>query len=263
MPQRIAPIRFQSFFVWRRTPRSSSRPHRARLARTIASDTPPVTRDRGDKVTTIPQYPIGAMPLPAIEPTADPLETKRCEWAGDDPLMRDYHDREWGVPLHGDRELFELLTLEGAQAGLSWRTILTRREGYRAAFDGFEIERIATYDDDERERLRSDERIIRNRAKIAATVTNARATLALRAEGTSLDALLWEFAGGTPAPNAFTALGKLPTETERSRAMSKELHRHGFSFVGPTICYAFMQAAGMVNGHVTSCFRYAEIDNGT
>jgi DNA-3-methyladenine glycosylase I len=174
--------------------------------------------------------------------------------------MRDYHDREWGVPLHGDRELFELLTLEGAQAGLSWRTILTRREGYRAAFDGFDLARIAAYYDDERERLRADERIIRNRAKIAATVTNARAALALRAEGTSLDALLWELAGGTPARNAFTALGELPAETERSRAMSKELRRRGFSFVGPMICYAFMQAAGMVNDHVTSCFRFAEIE---
>ena len=173
--------------------------------------------------------------------------------------MIEYHDREWGVPLHGDRELFELLTLEGAQAGLSWRTILTRREGYRAAFEGCDLERIAAFTEADRERLRGDERIIRNRAKIAATVTNARAALALRDEGTSLDALLWELAGGAPTRNSFTALAELPPETERSRAMSKELRRRGFSFVGPTICYAFMQSAGMVNDHVTSCFRYSEV----
>ncbi len=176
--------------------------------------------------------------------------------------MRGYHDREWGVPLHGDRALFELLTLEGAQAGLSWRTILARREGYRVAFEGFDLERIAAWGDADRERLRGDARIVRNRAKIAATVANARAALALRGKGTSLDALLWELAGGAPVRNRFTALAELPAETERSRAMSAELRRRGFSFVGPTICYAFMQAAGMVNDHVTSCFRYAEVGAG-
>ena len=180
----------------------------------------------------------------------------RCAWAGDDPLMQRYHDEEWGVPLHGDRALFELLVLEGAQAGLSWRTILHRREGYRVAFEGFDIARVAAYGQTDRERLLGDARIIRNRAKIDAAIANARATIRLQTEYGSLDAFLWSFAGGRPRLNAFRDVSELPAQTDESRAMSKALRSHGFSFVGPTICYAFMQSAGLVNDHVTSCFRY-------
>ena len=175
--------------------------------------------------------------------------------------MQQYHDDEWGVPLHEDRALFELLVLEGAQAGLSWRTVLHRREGYRAALDGFDIATVAAYGDADRERLRADARIIRNRAKIDAAIANAQATLAVEAEHGSLDAFLWSFVGGEPRRNAFRALADLPAQTEESRAMSKALKGYGFSFVGPTICYAFMQSAGLVNDHVTSCFRYGQVES--
>ncbi|MCY4456135.1 MAG: DNA-3-methyladenine glycosylase I [Chloroflexi bacterium] len=188
-----------------------------------------------------------------------PASPTRCEWAGDDPLMQQYHDEEWGVPLHEDRALFELLVLEGAQAGLSWRTVLHRREGYRAAFDGFDVATVAAYGDAQRERLRADARIIRNRAKIDAAIANARATLAVQAEHGSLDAFLWSFVGGGPRRDAFAALGDIPAQTEQSRAMSKALKEYGYSFVGPTICYAFMQSAGLVNDHVASCFRYEQV----
>lgn len=182
----------------------------------------------------------------------------RCEWAGgNDPLMTAYHDEEWGVPLHDDRALFELLTLEGAQAGLSWQTVLRRREGYRRAFEGFDVERIARYGDEDRARLLADTGIIRNRAKVDATIGNARALLELLPEAGSFDAYLWGFVGGAPRQNRFEALSDLPAETEESRALSKDLRRRGFRFVGPTICYAFMQAAGLVNDHQVSCFRYA------
>ena len=180
----------------------------------------------------------------------------RCAWAGDDPLMRRYHDEEWGVPLHDDRALFELLVLEGAQAGLSWRTVLHRREGYRTAFGGFDIDRVAAYGQSDRERLLADARIIRNRAKIDAAIANARATIDVQAMHGSLAAFLWSFVGGTPRRNAFGDISELPAQTEESRAMSKALRSYGFSFVGPTICYAFMQSAGLVNDHITSCFRY-------
>ncbi len=173
--------------------------------------------------------------------------------------MQQYHDEEWGVPLHEDRALFELLVLEGAQAGLSWRTVLHRREGYRAAFDGFDVATVAAYGDAQRERLRADARIIRNRAKIDAAIANARATLAVQAEHGSLDAFLWSFVGGGPRRDAFAALGDIPAQTEQSRAMSKALKEYGYSFVGPTICYAFMQSAGLVNDHVASCFRYEQV----
>ena len=172
--------------------------------------------------------------------------------------MRRYHDEEWGVPLHDDRALFELLVLEGAQAGLSWRTILHRREGYRTAFEGFDIARVAAYGQADRERLLADRRIIRNRAKIDAAITNAQTTINVQVEHGSLEAFLWSFAGGTPRPNAFRDVSELPAQTAESRAMSKALRSFGFSFVGPTICYAFMQSAGLVNDHVTSCFRYAD-----
>ena len=190
-----------------------------------------------------------------------PESVTRCEWAGDDPLMQQYHDDEWGVPLHEDRALFELLVLEGAQAGLSWRTVLHRREGYRAALDGFDIATVAAYGDADRERLRADARIIRNRAKIDAAIANAQATLAVEAEHGSLDAFLWSFVGGEPRRNAFPALADLPAQTEEARAMSKALKGYGFSFVGPTICYAFMQSAGLVNDHVMSCLRYGQLES--
>ena len=180
----------------------------------------------------------------------------RCEWAGDDPIMQRYHDEDWGVPLHVDRALFELLVLEGAQAGLSWRTVLHRREGYRAAFDGFDIATVAAYTDADRERLRADARIIRNRAKINAAIANARATLAVQADHGSLDEFLWSFVNGETRRNHFSNLANIPAQTDESRAMSKALRSYGFSFVGPTICYAFMQSAGLVNDHVTNCFRY-------
>ena len=173
--------------------------------------------------------------------------------------MQRYHDEEWGVLTHNDRALFELLVLEGAQAGLSWRTILHRREGYRAAFDGFDIATVAAYGDPDRERLRADARIIRNRAKIDAAIANAHATLVVQTEHGSLDAFLWSFVGGEPRRNAPLSLADLPAQTDESRTMSKALHRYGFSFVGPTICYAFMQSAGLVNDHVTSCFRYGQV----
>lgn len=187
-------------------------------------------------------------------------ERQRCGWAGEGPgPMRDYHDLEWGVPMHGDQKLFELLCLEGAQAGLSWNTILNRREGYSAAFDGFDIARIAAYDDAKAEELRNDERIIRNRAKIRAFIANAQAVLKLQEEGTSLDEFLWSFVDGTPIVNRWTEMSKMPAETDESKAMSKALKKRGFGFVGPTICYAFMQSAGMVNDHLVSCFRHSEV----
>ena len=170
--------------------------------------------------------------------------------------MQRYHDEEWGVPLHDDRALFELLVLEGAQAGLSWRTILHRRGGYRAAFEGFDIARVAAYGQADRDRLLADARIIRNRAKIDAAISNARAALDVQAKHGSLDVFLWNFVGGTPRRNAFRDVSELPAQTAESQEMSKALRNLGFSFVGPTICYAFMQSAGLVNDHLTSCFRY-------
>jgi DNA-3-methyladenine glycosylase I len=165
-----------------------------------------------------------------------------------------YHDEEWGVPLHDDTKLFELLSLEGAQAGLSWDTILKRREGYRRAFEGFDIARIATYNESQVERLLQDVSIIRNRAKIAATIANARATLDLQREFGSLDAYLWGFAGGAPKVNRFRSLADIPGQTAESQALSKDLQKHGFRFIGPTIVYAFMQSAGLVNDHTIDCF---------
>lgn len=194
------------------------------------------------------------MSEPASEPTSEPV---RCDWAGSDPLMRAYHDEEWGVPLHDDRALFELLTLEGAQAGLSWQTVLRRRPGYRAAFEGFDIARIAAYTEADRARLLADPGIIRNRAKVAATIDNARACLDVIEECGSFDAYLWAFVGGTPRQPRFEADAPLPAETDDSRRLSRDLKKRGFRFVGPTICYAFMQASGMTNDHVVGCFRAA------
>jgi DNA-3-methyladenine glycosylase I len=167
--------------------------------------------------------------------------------------MLAYHDLEWGVPLHDERALFELLTLEGAQAGLSWSTILNRRDGYRTAFANFEIERVAEFGDEDFERLISDAGIIRNRQKIQATITNARLVVELERAGSSLDALVWSFVDGAPIDHRFTSMAQLPAQTDESAAMSKALRKRGFGFVGPTICYAFMQSAGLVNDHLLGC----------
>jgi DNA-3-methyladenine glycosylase I len=173
-----------------------------------------------------------------------------------DPLYVAYHDEEWGVPSRDDRHLFEMLVLEGAQAGLSWSTILHKRENYRRAFAGFDAERVARFGDRDVERLLADPGIVRNRLKVTAAIDNARAALAVRDERGSLADFLWELVGGEPIVGRFEALGEIPAETDESRVMSKELKRRGFRFVGPTICYAFMQATGMVDDHVTSCFRF-------
>jgi DNA-3-methyladenine glycosylase I len=184
----------------------------------------------------------------------------RCEWAPDgDPLYVAYHDEEWGVPSHDQRHLYEMLTLEGAQAGLSWATILRKREGYRQAFAGFDPERVARFGARDVERLLADQAIVRNRLKVESTVANARAVLSLRDSGETLDGLLWGFVGGEPRRNRWRKLADLPAQTDESRAMSQELKRRGFRFVGPTVCYSLMQAVGLVNDHVVSCFRYAEV----
>ncbi len=186
-------------------------------------------------------------------------EPIRCSWAGGSPLMLEYHDTEWGVPAHDDRALFEFLILEGAQAGLSWETILKKRENYRRAFDGFDAERIARYGERDVERLLADSGIVRNRLKIAATLTNAQRFLEVQEEFGSFQEYIWRFVGGKPIKNSFRALSEMPAKTEESEAMSKELRRRGFKFVGSTICYAFMQAVGMVNDHTVGCFRYDEV----
>jgi DNA-3-methyladenine glycosylase I len=183
----------------------------------------------------------------------------RCAWAGQDPLYVSYHDREWGVPLHDDRKLFELLTLEGAQAGLAWITILRKREGYRAAFDGFDPDKIARYGKRKIESLLKDPGIVRNRAKVEGTVQNARALARLVDETSSFERHLWSFVGGRPLQGRRATMKEVPPETNESRAMSKDLKKRGFTFVGPTICYAFMQAAGLVNDHVVTCYRHAPL----
>lgn len=183
----------------------------------------------------------------------------RCEWAGNDPLYVDYHDTEWGVPLRDERGLFELLTLEGAQAGLAWITILRKRDGYRRAFDGFDMGRVAAYGAGEVERLLADPGIVRNRAKVEATVGNARAWRRLDEETGSPADHLWSFVGGRPIVNRWSTVADIPAQTDASRAMSRDLRARGFRFVGPTIAYAFMQSAGMVNDHVVGCFRWAEL----
>jgi DNA-3-methyladenine glycosylase I len=182
----------------------------------------------------------------------------RCAWANGGPLETEYHDTEWGVPSRDDRHLFEMLILEGAQAGLSWSTILRKRESYRKAFAGFDPIKVARFDARRRAALMRDPGIVRNRQKIEAAVANARQVLAVQDEHGSLAAYLWQFVDGRPVVNAWTATGQVPAETEASRAMSKALVKRGFRFVGPTICYAFMQATGMVNDHITTCFRYSK-----
>ena len=183
----------------------------------------------------------------------------RCPWATTDPLYAPYHDEEWGVPLHDDRRLFEMLVLEGAQAGLSWLTILRRREGYRRAFDRFDPQAVARYGPSEVERLLADEGIIRNRLKIDSAINNARAYLGVQEEFGSFDSYIWRFVDGRPAQNAWTTLEEVPAQTPLSNAMSKDLRKRGFTFVGPTICYAHMQATGMVNDHLVGCFRHRDV----
>ena len=183
----------------------------------------------------------------------------RCAWAGDDPLYQHYHDEEWGVPTHDDRQLFEMLNLEGAQAGLSWITILRKRENYRAAFDNFDAATIVRYDDAKIAALLDNPGIVRNRLKINGVVKNARAFLAVQDEFGSFDAYIWRFVDGAPIVNAWASMSQLPALTDEATIMSKDLKKRGFTFVGPTICYAFMQACGLVNDHTTDCFRYAQL----
>lgn len=183
----------------------------------------------------------------------------RCTWAGTDPLYIDYHDREWGVPVHDDRTLFEMLVLDGAQAGLSWITILKKRDNYRAAFDNFDASKIARYGEHKIRALLNNPGIVRNRLKIAAAIQNARMLLQLQRHEGSFDEYLWRYVDGKPIINAWRSLNEIPARTPLSDTLSKDLTRRGFKFVGPTICYAFMQAMGMVNDHTLDCFRYREL----
>jgi len=184
---------------------------------------------------------------------------KRCGWCGNDPLYIEYHDNQWGVPVHDDTLLFEMLSLEGAQAGLSWLTILKKRENYRKAFNGFNIEPIAHYSEKDINRLLADVGIVRNRLKIESVIKNARAILSIQERYGTLDSFLWNYVGGEAKQNSWRTLNDVPAQTEISTLLSKDLKRLGCNFVGPTICYAFMQAVGMVNDHVIDCFRYEEI----
>jgi DNA-3-methyladenine glycosylase I len=189
----------------------------------------------------------------------DLADRPRCSWAGSDPLLLAYHDQEWGVPARDDRTLFEFLVLEGSQAGLSWMTILRKREGYRRAFAGFDPDRVAAFDGADEARLLADASIVRNRAKIQAAIANARALLQVRAERGRFAEHLWSFVDGTPLQPARRSLADLPAETPLARAVSADLRRRGFRFVGPTIVYSLMQACGLVNDHVTGCFRWSEL----
>ncbi len=192
-----------------------------------------------------------------MEPNPN-VQIRRCPWSGSD-LMNSYHDQEWGVPIHDDRLLFEFLILEGAQAGLSWNTILNKRGAYRRAFEGFEPQVVARFGPEKIAELMADPGIIRNRRKIEAAVVNARAFLAVQEEFGSFDAYQWRFVGGQPRKNAWATLEEIPALTPESQAMSRDLIQRGFKFCGPTICYAHMQAVGMVNDHLVDCFRYSEI----
>jgi DNA-3-methyladenine glycosylase I len=195
--------------------------------------------------------------LPEVRKQLD--ELKRCAWAGNDALYQAYHDVEWGVPLHDDRALFEFLILEGAQAGLSWITILRKREAYRSAFDQVKADKIARYDDKKLAQLLQNAGIVRNRLKLQSAVTNAQNFLLIQQEYGSFDAFIWRFVEGVSQQNNWRTLAEVPASTPASDAMSKELKRRGFKFVGSTICYAFMQATGMVNDHTTDCFRHKQL----
>jgi DNA-3-methyladenine glycosylase I len=190
---------------------------------------------------------------------SETLTVKRCAWALSSQQYLEYHDKEWGVPVHDDRKLFEMLILEGVQAGLSWSLILKKREGYLQAFDGFDAHKIAHYDDRKVQELLANPEIVRNRLKIRAAIQNARAFLELQSQYGSFDAFLWRFVGGQPMQNAWQTLQEIPASTRESDVVSKELKRQGFTFVGTTICYAFMQAVGMVNDHTVECFRWQEL----
>jgi len=216
------------------------------------------TTERQEQVITIHQY--------GREKTASHSSTVgreadmiRCQWCGSDPLYIAYHDEEWGIPVHDDRSLFEFLILEGAQAGLSWLTILKKRDNYRRAFHNFDCDRIGNYTETDVRLLLADSGIVRNRLKIGSAIKNARGVLDIREEYGSLDSYLWRYVDGIPKQNAWKSIAELPTKTELSDAMSRDLKKRGFNFVGPTICYAFMQAVGMVNDHTTDCFRHKEI----
>ena len=187
------------------------------------------------------------------------VEVPRCDWSTGDPLYLAYHDNEWGVPLRDDRALFELLCLEGAQAGLAWITILRKRDGYRRAFAGFDPQHVATFGEEDVARLLADASIVRNRAKVASAVGNARALLRLADAGVPFATHLWSFVDGSPVQNRWTSMADVPAQTDASRALSRDLKRRGFTFVGPTIVYAFMQSAGLVNDHVVGCFRHGEV----
>jgi DNA-3-methyladenine glycosylase I len=191
-----------------------------------------------------------------MEKAASRSGVPRCEWALGSPILTAYHDHDWGVPVRDDRLLFELLTLEGAQAGLSWETILRKREGYRAVFLGFDPEKVARFDARKLRQILQDSRIVRNRLKVESTVVNARRILAVQGELGSFSEYIWRFVGGKPIRNSWRLQRELPAATPESRRMSKDLRARGFRFVGPTVCYAFMQAAGLVDDHVVGCFRY-------
>ena len=189
------------------------------------------------------------------------MDDQRCSWVGSDPLMIAYHDTEWGVPVHDDEKLFEFMVLDAMQAGLSWRIVLQKRENFEQALEGFDISKIAKYGDRDLERLVTNAGIIRNRQKLAATITNARSAITVQQEFGSLDTYLWQFVNGRPTLNAWTETSQVPAKSPVAEVMSKDLKKRGFKFVGPTICYAFMQAAGLVNDHLTTCFRFEELAN--
>jgi DNA-3-methyladenine glycosylase I len=194
-----------------------------------------------------------------IKLAMESLMKKRCEWCGTDPLYIAYHDEEWGVPAHDDRHLFEMLTLEGAQAGLSWLTILKKRQNYRKAFNDFDVEIVARYSEQDIQRLLADAGIVRNRLKIESAIKNARAVLKIQEQHETLDSFFWRYVDGEPQQNVWRSMAEVPARTELSDRMSKDLKKLGFNFVGPTICYAFMQAVGMVNDHVIDCFRHQDV----
>ncbi|MFC2166677.1 DNA-3-methyladenine glycosylase I [Acidobacteriota bacterium] len=184
---------------------------------------------------------------------------KRCEWAGSDPLMIEYHDKEWGVPVHDDTKLFEFLVLDAMQAGLSWKTVLNKRENFRKAFDNYDVKKIAVYDENKVEQLLLDKGIIRNRMKINSAIKNAKVFLEIQKEFGSFSTYIWQFVGGKTIKNSWRNLAALPPNSTDSDNMSRDMKKRGFSFVGSTICYAFMQAAGLVNDHTVECFRYHEV----
>ena len=188
-------------------------------------------------------------------------KAKRCRWAETDPFLKEYHDEEWGIPVHDDLKLFEFLILEGAQAGLNWLIILKKRNAFRIAFEGFDPEKIASFSSTDVKRLLANKEIIRNRLKISAAVTNARQFISIQDEFGSFNDYVWQFVGGKPIKHRFRSASSIPNKSRESDRMSEDLKTRGFKFVGSTICYAFMQATGMVNDHVTNCFRYSEVSN--